>query len=312
MDNLDLSIIIPVYNGSQHIVATLKPLLKLDNIDFEVVIVNDGSTDETWELLEEFRVCKKVLLIDSINKGVSSARNLGLANSTGSYVLFLDSDDHLDLDVLQKSILSLNDDGKPELIIHSFTKGLKSSASINYSHNLTGWYSSDFVLKQYFVRSLKFHLGSMLFSREFLVKNGITFDVGIKYGEDIKFYIISIYVAERVLMVDKLLHTYSYNETSVMNIKPNLDRFDALYSVLSIYPRIKNTSYFFKVYYQVFCMSIFIKTLRLLLNESGNDEYRFHFKRYKKSINKIVFSPVLCFGYRCCEFIARYARSRNA
>ncbi len=120
MSIFDISIIIPVYNTGKLVEKCLLPLLKLDDDSLEVICVNDGSKDDSLEILREINEqFPKMKIINKENGGLSSARNsarnCGLEVATGKYIFFLDSDDWLDIE----SFLSLKDYCKGDYdIIH--------------------------------------------------------------------------------------------------------------------------------------------------------------------------------------------------
>ena len=98
-----VSIIVPLFNKSKYIAATLESILQQKFDDYEVIIINDGSTDESPQIVEEYaekdhRIC----LINIPNGGVSNARNVGLKYARGEWIQFLDGDDLIDLNIYQK------------------------------------------------------------------------------------------------------------------------------------------------------------------------------------------------------------------
>src|SRR5690606_34522472 len=98
-----ISIVLPVYNGENSIINTLENLAQQSFQEIEVIVVNDGSTDNTQKLIEDF--CKKdsrFKLINQANQGVASARNKGVENCNGEYIIHHDSDDTRPLDSLEK------------------------------------------------------------------------------------------------------------------------------------------------------------------------------------------------------------------
>ena len=106
-----LSIIIPCYNSAKFISSTLDMLIAQGLDDCEIIVVNDGSTDATSEIVHSYsQKNKRIKIIDKINEGVSVARNTGMEHSTGKYIIFLDSDDTLEVGTLDfyRRILKLN------------------------------------------------------------------------------------------------------------------------------------------------------------------------------------------------------------
>jgi glycosyltransferase involved in cell wall biosynthesis len=94
-----VSIITPVYNGEKTIVESIQSVIGQTYTNWELIIVNDGSTDDTLKIANQF-YSHKIKIIDSDNFGVSSARNLGITNSSGKYIVPLDADNTLDKDFL--------------------------------------------------------------------------------------------------------------------------------------------------------------------------------------------------------------------
>lgn len=88
------SIIIPAYNNEKYVGKCIESVLSQTFTDFELIVVNDGSTDKTYEIIKKYALKdSRIRVIDKKNGGVSSARNIALDNATGKYLLFLDSDD---------------------------------------------------------------------------------------------------------------------------------------------------------------------------------------------------------------------------
>ena len=91
---VETSVIIPAYNVSAYLEKCVSSVLEQTRGDFEVIVVNDGSTDSTPQICEQLRgKDRRVRVIHKPNGGVSSARNIGIQAATGEYVFFLDGDD---------------------------------------------------------------------------------------------------------------------------------------------------------------------------------------------------------------------------
>ena len=92
---MKLSVIIPAYNAEKEIGKCIDSILNTNHTDFEVIVVNDGSTDNTKQILNSY-LDSHLIKIHKENEGVSVARNVGIKNATGDYVLFVDADDLLE------------------------------------------------------------------------------------------------------------------------------------------------------------------------------------------------------------------------
>jgi glycosyltransferase involved in cell wall biosynthesis len=93
---VSLSVVIPVFNTSPFLEECLDSVIEIKNSSLQIVVVNDGSTDSSREILNRYEVLNQFLVIDQTNQGLSAARNRGLEECVGDYILFLDSDDKLD------------------------------------------------------------------------------------------------------------------------------------------------------------------------------------------------------------------------
>ena len=189
-----LSIILPCYNVERFITNTLNMLVEqilacANKNEFEIIAVNDGSSDKTGEIIFEF--AKRHYFIKAItqeNKGVSFARNVGLENATGKYIYFMDSDDAvaggtLDFwrDVLHK---------KKNCNIYAF--GYKSVMGGKEKKYVFKKYDKQIIenplLKQIFLaKKICFHICSCIYESAFLRENNISFTPGLKIGEDLEF-----------------------------------------------------------------------------------------------------------------------------
>lgn len=97
-----VSIIIPSYNVDNYIHRGIESCIKQTYNNIEIIIVDDGSTDKTWDVIQKYqKIDKRILAIKKDNGGVSSARNLALKNATGDYLVFLDSDDWLEKSTIE-------------------------------------------------------------------------------------------------------------------------------------------------------------------------------------------------------------------
>ena len=92
---MKISVIIPVFNVGELLRKSVDSVLKQDYEDFEIIIVNDGSTDNSERICDEYALIPHITVIHKCNGGLSSARNSGIDIAKGEYILFLDSDDYL-------------------------------------------------------------------------------------------------------------------------------------------------------------------------------------------------------------------------
>ena len=120
-----ISVIIPVYNGEKTLEHTLKTLFAQTYQDVEIIVVNDGSTDSTENILNKWS--SKIRIINKKNGGVSSARNLGITEAKGEYIAFVDCDDECECNMLEKMYCALQKE-KAEYVIAGMQKKIQGKS----------------------------------------------------------------------------------------------------------------------------------------------------------------------------------------
>lgn len=219
MNEILLSIIIPAYNSGKFLSNTLEMLVSQGLTDCEVILVNDGSTDDTETICKTF-----VQKYDNIhyfcqkNQGVSVARNVGLKEAKGKYVYFFDSDDNLTEKTLDffKAVLSK----KKSLDIFVFGYELQknfSTIKTVTSKILNDKYLLSFNAKKpFFKKNISCLICSSIYSRDLILKNDIFFPPNIKIGEDIVFMINAFTKAESLYYSKRISFIYQIRDDSVM------------------------------------------------------------------------------------------------
>ena len=98
-----VSVIVPVYNTEKYLPQCLDSIINQTFTDFECICINDGSTDNSLSILEEYaKKDSRIRIISQKNAGLSNVKNVGIKNATGIYITFIDSDDFVSLDYIEK------------------------------------------------------------------------------------------------------------------------------------------------------------------------------------------------------------------
>ena len=112
------SVIVPVYNVENYLEECVESILKQSYQDFELILVNDGSTDKSGLLCDKLAASdNKIIVIHKKNGGLSDARNVGISKAKGDYIIFVDSDDFIELDSLEKFNSEILKANKPDILI---------------------------------------------------------------------------------------------------------------------------------------------------------------------------------------------------
>lgn len=228
-----ISIIIPIYNTSLYIKELLQTIFNQNTNNIEIIIINDGTPDNSMEIVEQFVLThENLIIINQVNKGLSEARNTGLRNATGQYIWFIDSDDNIQKDCLSelKELLTLHN----SIEIFAFNI-LKIDESTNketldklcYKTRHEKLYNKILsrnktvnVLKEAFVQRF-------IFNRNFLQKNNLNFYPNI-YHEDNEFMPRALFYTKKIMFIDRAYYRYlirnSGNIMSSKNLKHIEDR----------------------------------------------------------------------------------------
>jgi len=210
------SFIIPVYNVEQYLRDCLNSVLVQTYPDYEVICVNDGSTDGSMAILEEYQQkYHQIIIISQPNKGLSGARNAGIRASKGDYIFFLDSDDWIEPDTLK--VLAEMQRGEDLICFNGrrfFENGIiEEPDSAIEETQLTGWEYYN----KYALVSRKFHFVCTvlrLYRREYLLENKLFFEEGI-YHEDNLFTPLACYYAQTVKVIPYCLYIYRIRKGSI-------------------------------------------------------------------------------------------------
>lgn len=216
---MKFSIIIPVYNVEAYLHQCLDSVLCQDFSDWEVVCVNDGSTDGSAAILEDY-VAKdaRFRLVTQPNGGLSAARNAGLDAAQGEYILFLDSDDWLVENALK--VLSTNLSGEDMLCFSGRrffekTHGFNPSDLLKNGDYQSGmdYYNENALLPRDFAFVC---VVLRAYRRTFLMDNGLRFKEGILH-EDNLFTPLACYYAKEVRVLNVCLYNYRVRDNSITN-----------------------------------------------------------------------------------------------
>ena len=215
----DCSIIIPAYNADRTIVAALDSLelSKIWKYQIEVIVIDDGSTDNTYELLTDYASkysCIRV--IRQINSGVSSARNNGIISAKGKYIFFMDSDDLLVRKNLDRMIDAANKYAC-HLVIADYFEFITQSGSkkkqcckFPYYTQLSKEYSKNIVFPRFFVGDNIgiSNLWNKLFLLEKIKENRLLFDTKRFHGEDWEFCIKYFDIIDSYYAIPDVVYVY--------------------------------------------------------------------------------------------------------
>ncbi|OBZ11226.1 glycosyltransferase family A protein [Bacillus sp. FJAT-26390] len=225
-----ISIIIPLYNGEEYIGNIINCFSKQLYKNFELVFVNDGSTDDSYNQLLYYkeRSGLNVTIINQVNQGVSAARNIGIKESKGDYLCFCDVDDLVEDTYLYDMYNILNQ--RETQIVFCKHKVIKAPYNQDLFSNYIDTGHVKIVdmltcLRDFLYGRLKSGCCTIMVSKEILLNNHLQFAEGFKYSEDLHMLWRIIANCNKIAYLDKTLYKYLLRPNSATS-KFNEDRFD--------------------------------------------------------------------------------------
>ncbi len=213
-----VSVIIPVYNVESYIGETLKSVFNQTFKDFEIVVVNDGSKDNTLHVASEILSDSgfPFKIIDQINRGVSVARNVGMENSVGRYIKFLDGDDRLLPNAIEVLVNAIQKCGCGLVYGGQDVAALSGKVTQRYEDMYKQeWIYANYekAIKEFLFSKVYISVNSCLIDRDLIDKFGLRFVPGAKYSEDNEFISKVIYYSNNV--------SYVGQSTCLLTVRPD-------------------------------------------------------------------------------------------
>jgi len=236
---INLSVIIPLYNVEEYLPACLDSLMNQDDLVLEIILVNDGSTDRSGEIAEQYaQTVDRMKVIHQKNGGASVARNAGLKFAQGEYIAFFDSDDW----VKENSLYELYRTAKAhqaDVVMGKIWYYHPDGNLDNPRKPIPGEFLNiPLHGKECFVRLFQFHayppmVYNYIYRKEFLEKINVSFEEGIMY-EDALWTPVVLCQAERMLIIDHEFYYYRQHEKSVMQTTSLTRRLKSLFRVTDL------------------------------------------------------------------------------
>lgn len=277
---MEISIVIPVFNVEKYINKMLKSIYNQTFNQFEVIIVNDGSTDKSEDIILKYKQnYDNLIYIKQKNKGVSEARNLGMNYVSGKYTLFLDSDDFINECMLEKLYIAA-EEKNADIVICNFRKVYDDySKNINNTFNFdeTKIYNNQEVIDLMLNLKVSGFLWNKLFLTQNILKNKMNFQRG-RIIEDWLPVVKEVMNSNRIVFINEILYYYRQRDTSYLHNKSVKNINDYNYAIKSICNFVNESEIFVnKASYYNFIsqtQTTEIKVLIKLGNKINNSVYK--------------------------------------
>lgn len=268
---MKFSIIIPVYNTEKYVERCIESVLKQTYNNFEIIIINDGSQDNSEKILTKYNNNLKIKIIKQSNHGLSYSRNIGVTKSTGDYILFLDSDDLIEPNLLKILKENITNEEMIKFSYCDYKNNVKYNNETIEFKNLAG--------KESFIKLSEsktlFEMACIYaYKRDYMLK--FSFEEG-KYHEDHGLIPIMIYYSKNISSINYCGYIYNRdNDTSITSFTDEEKEYKKALDVLYFFKKIKETEK------DEYLLSFYSNAVLLKLTKL----YKEYKKAYKKEIKK--------------------------
>lgn len=292
-----ISIIMPVYNAEQYLADTINSVINQTYKDFELVAVNDGSTDQSLNILRRFND-ERIIVIDKENTGVSDTRNVGINAANGEYVCFLDADDSYSPEYLER-LFETAVENKADMVVCNYI-AFRGEAKFQAKKTVSATVESTNMLLQAGVLT---SACTKLIKISILLEYKINFDKDMSFGEDLFFCWKAYLASNRVFYIDEPLYGYRMaTESATTKYHPNLyDKYKKAFEDLKQFGKSvgKNDEY---------AMDVFLATripsfIRMLIREKSS------FKKKKNDLRRILSDDTIVDVYRDWEKFMKHTNN---
>ena len=228
-----ISVIIPIYNVEQYLEECLTSVTEQTFEDMEIILVDDGSTDRSTEIIQNFaKKDKRIILCSQANKGVSTARNTGIRRAKGEYILFVDSDDKIaqsdSLKILYQMAVETNADLVLGNASYWYPDGSVRPAFYRGEMNAISGLSGEICFEKLMEKWVFPPVVYLFFvKRKLIIENKLFFKCGIIH-EDELWCVKTMFYAKQVSLIHLNYYLYRQREGSIMHSNNNLFRIKSI------------------------------------------------------------------------------------
>lgn len=303
-----ISFVVPVYNMEEYISECIKSICGQDYIDIEVILVNDGSTDNSYEIMNEFaKKDNRIRILNQQNKGANAARNYGLDHANGEWICFADGDDWIDYNMCTK--LALYFDSDIDMLFYSY-RYIYPGYVKEMKHLRT-----DFEIKKKEFSELqcatlnrlgpyRFNIHTMdavsvwdkLYRLDFLKENHLRFNEALPKLQDLLFNLEVYDFAKKGYVVNKAYYNYRINDRSISHrYQPDIiEKFQIIHKYLEIFmDRHKDDERMMQAYYERIATHMRSCTVLNFCHFSNEHKYKYRKAEFLKMCDMEPFKETM-------------------
>jgi len=210
---IDISIIVPIYNAEKYLKKCLDSLVNQTKKELEIILINDGSTDNSEKIIKQYDDTR-IKYFKNKNQGIGKTRNFGIEKASGEYIMFIDSDDYMDLNTCSIMYEKATKD-KLDIVICDFYKEFENGKVLEVK---TPDFKDSSLKNNPDIISEYLSPWAKIYNRELIIKNDIRFVEDLKY-EDAPFVVMALCCAKKIGKVNSCLIHYLIHDNSETTVR---------------------------------------------------------------------------------------------
>lgn len=302
-----ISIVVPVYNVEQYLRRSIDSILNQTLKNIEIILVNDGSTDNSLSICEEYQSRdKRIRVIDKENGGVSSARNAGIEVAKGKYIGFVDPDDWIDSNMFENLyfkaettssdicmcnfVIEANNQSIPNLM--NIEQEILEGEDIN-KHLISNMLSGSDLNSG--SQTIMGSVWRLIVRRDLIERNNLKFELGVPLMEDLIFCVNIFLKSNRVSIDKNLYYHYEKNDNSAVSIYRDnmLDLHLKVYKILKMIIKKEKLYTFFEKRLRIRYVNIFLEAISNEVNRNNRKKFKEKIIFIKKITQDKVLKKIL-------------------
>ncbi len=288
-----VSFIVPAYNAEKYIEKCIRSILGQTHNNIEVIIVNDGSTDNTQNIIGALaREDRRIIVKNIENGGVSNARNIGISLSSGDYIVFVDADDYISEDYAEYMLgMAKAADAEFCLSKKCFTKKNEEQTENDRLSVLTSEDAAALLLSPEVIVGC----WNKIFRRSFLTENNLSFCEDLFYGEGLYFIVTAALAAHRVAAGNRKVYYYRRNNEESATTRFNIEKLrNGEKALLKIKDNIsvtdKKVETMWELHFKTFCLGAAVKIKQNRIDKEYGVDYKRYKSLFRRNLIKLVSS----------------------
>lgn len=281
-NKIKLSIVVPIYNVEKYLKNCIESISSNDNEEIEILLINDGSTDNSEVICKNFLIRdSRIKYFSRKNVGCSATRNFGLKESKGEYIWFIDSDDFIEKNAIDEIMKELNEE--KEMLVFGYTnikneKKLDRHIPQNIDNKFEICQSDEIFNKPW----------NKIYNVKILKNNNIFFPENCHMGEDMALNFKYLYFIKNIKVIQKPLYNYVVTNGATSNLNKRKEIFLAFDDIFSFYIKkeeeLKNLKKILEKYYRKHAI---LYPYEMILTSGISDiEKKEKFKELRKELKK--------------------------